>query len=324
MKYETREELEKALQAYVGKPPREARWAPDLVNEPMIRHWCEAMGDANPVYTDPEAAAKSLHGGIVAPPTMLQAWTLEGIAMAQGDRPPETDMDEIVALCRENGYPSVVATNCEQGYARYLRPGDRIAVTSTIESVSEQKATALGIGYFIEKKDVFRDQHGEEVGWMLFRILMFQSSQPQPAADEGASAASSVPTRMRPPTNHDNQWWWEQIGKGVLPIQKCSGCGALRHPPRPMCGACQSTEWEHVAASGRGHVYSFVVMHHPKFPGYEYPLVVGLIELEEGTRLVSNVVGCEPDAVRVGMPVQVSLEKVDDELTLPLFRPVDA
>jgi len=88
-----------------------------------------------------------------------------------------------------------------------------------------------------------------------------------------------------------------------------------------MCHKCQSVEWETQVAKGRGTVYSFTVMHHPKFPGFEYPFVAALIELEEGTRIVSNVVGCEASEVHIGMPVALSIEKVDDQMKLPLFRP---
>ncbi len=80
-------------------------------------------------------------------------------------------------------------------------------------------------------------------------------------------------------------------------------------------------EWDLVTASGKGTVYSYVVVHRPVIPGYEYPLVVAIVELEEGTRIVSNLVGIEPEKVEMGMPVQVSIEDVDDELKLPLFRP---
>jgi uncharacterized OB-fold protein len=88
-----------------------------------------------------------------------------------------------------------------------------------------------------------------------------------------------------------------------------------------MCPHCQSVEWDTVAASGRGTVYSFVVPHHPQVPAFEYPYVVALVELEEGTRLVSNVIDVDPADVSVGMPVEVRFVAVDDELTLPLFRP---
>jgi len=88
-----------------------------------------------------------------------------------------------------------------------------------------------------------------------------------------------------------------------------------------MCWKCQSLEWDYVVASGKGTVYSYVVVHRPPFPGYEYPLVVAVVELEEGTRIVSNLAGIEPADVKIGMPVKLSIESVDEELKLPLFRP---
>jgi uncharacterized OB-fold protein len=89
-----------------------------------------------------------------------------------------------------------------------------------------------------------------------------------------------------------------------------------------MCGECRSLEWETVESRGAGSVHSFVVIHHPQVPGYEYPLVCALIDLTEGTRFVSNVVGCDPKDVHVGMKVQARIEQVDPELKLPVFRPV--
>jgi uncharacterized OB-fold protein len=88
-----------------------------------------------------------------------------------------------------------------------------------------------------------------------------------------------------------------------------------------MCGKCQSLEWDSVRAAGRGVVYSYTILHHPKFPGFDFPVACGLIELEEGTRLVSNVIDCDPDDVHIGMAVELSIENVDDEMKLPLFRP---
>jgi uncharacterized OB-fold protein len=227
---------------------------------------------------------------------------------------------ELHSLLGENGYPSVVATDTEQGYTRYLRPGDRVSATTVIESISEQKATALGIGYFIETRTSFRDQHGEEVGWMTFRVLKFKPNQPPRAASE-AQAAPARPTRLRPVRAHDNAWWWEAVDAGRLLIQKCSGCGALRHPPRPMCGACQSLDWEGVESRGLGTVHSYTVLHHPPIPGYDFPLPVALIDLDEGTRIVSNVAGCAPDEVHIGMRVRCRIEEVDPGLKLPIFHP---
>jgi uncharacterized OB-fold protein len=316
-----KEEFEKQLQAFVGReigPPEEGG---DLVNEPMIRHWCEVLGDENPVYTDPDAAKSSLHEGIVAPPTMLQTWILGGFEMATPPGGPMNKQRELHALFNEEGFTGVVATNCDQGYDRYLKPGDQVSGTTVIETISDEKATALGIGYFIETRTTFVDQNGERVGWMVFRVLKFKpSQQPQAQASEG-SAAASTPVRLRPPRAHDNGWWWEKIDQGELHIQKCSECGTLRHPPRPMCGECQSIEWESIVSKGKGEVNSYVIMHHPPIPGYGFPIAVGLIDLEEGTRIISNVVGCELDEVHIGMKVALSIENVDDELKLPLFKP---
>lgn len=317
----SKEELEKKLATFVGVeigPPQEAL---EPVNESMIFHWCEVLGDNNPIYTDAEAAKKSVHKGIVAPPAMLQVWSMRGLEQYRGDAGPKDKQGELHALLTENGYAGVVATNCEQGYTRYLRPGDRIRARTVIESISEEKATALGTGYFINTRTTFTDQNDQEVGWMTFRVLKFKAEKKAEAAPAQAGGAPAKPKRMRPVLGHDNKWWWDLINQGILPIQRCKQCGTLRHPTRPMCWKCQSLEWDYVAASGRGTVYSYVVIHHPPFPGFEYPLVVGVIELEEGTRIVSNIVGIDPKEVKIGMPVKVSIENVDEELKLPLFRP---
>jgi uncharacterized OB-fold protein/acyl dehydratase len=315
--------LSERLQTFVGREIGAPDAARDAVNEAMIRQWCEALGDANPVYTDSTAATASVHAGIVAPPTMLQAWILPGMEMARPMAEQRQDLQKQLHLFLDaNGYSAVVATDCEQEYHRYLKPGDRVSATTVIESISPEKATALGIGFFINTRTTFRDQAGEIVGSMAFRVLKFKPHQ-QPAPVQSGAAAPAKPTRPRPPLGHDNAWWWEAIGKGVLPIQRCKDCGTLRHPPRPMCGKCQSTEWDSIEASGKGTVYSYVVLHHPQFPGFDYPLVAAVIDLAEGTRLVSNVVGVDPVAVRVGMPVQLSIEAVDENLKLPLFRPAE-
>ncbi len=136
------------------------------------------------------------------------------------------------------------------------------------------------------------------------------------------SNQTPAPQRMRPVIGHDNQEWWDRINAGELPIQRCKECGTLRHPPRPMCWKCQSLEHEHIASSGKGIVYSYVTIYKPQVPGYTYPLVAAVVELEEGTRVVSNLVGIEPADVKIGMPVQVSIEDADDSLKLPFFRPV--
>jgi len=151
---------------------------------------------------------------------------------------------------------------------------------------------------------------------------MSKSSKDEPRNTPASSGeAPAAAQRMRPVIGHDNKWWWDRINEGELPIQRCKGCGTLRHPPRPMCWKCQSLEWDHLAASGKGTIYSYVVVHRPPFPGYEYPLVVAVVELDEGTRIVSNLAGIDSQDVKIGMPVKLSIENVDEELKLPLFRP---
>jgi uncharacterized OB-fold protein/acyl dehydratase len=319
-----RDELEQKLAGYVGVqigPPEVGR---DPVNEAMIRQWCDAMGDRNPVYADADAARESVHGGLVAPPTMLQAWILPGLEMALGEDDPHDKQKELHRLLSEAGYSGVVATDCEQEYVRYLRPGDRISAVTVIEDISEQKATALGIGYFINTRTTFRDCDGDELGWMTFRVLKYQPAE-QPAAAKSDSAqappAPIAPTRLRPALGHDNAWWWEGLDRGEILIQRCAACQELRHPPRPMCPQCRSSDWGFVASTGIGTVYSYVVIHYPEVPGYEYPLVIAVVDLEEGTRLVANVAGCDWQSVEIGMPVQGFVEAVDDDLKLPMFRP---
>jgi len=300
------------LRAFEGRSVGPTEPADDPVNVPMIRHWVEAMGDANPVYLDDDAARATGRDGVVAPAVMLQVWSMKGLK-SQGPR-PATEQSNLLNLLDEAGFTSVVATNTEQEYVRELVPGDELSTTAFIEGVSEEKATGLGVGHFVTTRTEYRDQAGELVGSMMFRILKFKPRQ---------KAEAQMP-RPRPSTNLDNQFFFDGAKDGKLLIQKCSSCGALRHPPGPMCPACRSVEWETVEASGRGTVYSFVTNHYPQVPAFEYPLNVALIELEEGVRLISNVVGIPAEEVEIGLAVEVEFTAFDDELTLPQFRPVEA
>ncbi|MEM7410526.1 MAG: bifunctional MaoC family dehydratase N-terminal/OB-fold nucleic acid binding domain-containing protein [Myxococcota bacterium] len=304
--------LEEQLAPWLGRegPAEQAR---DAVNTPMVRHWCDAVGDDNPVYLDADFAAKSVHGECVAPPTMLQAWTMRGL------RPPAREggvepAGEVLRLLDEAGYTSVVATNCRQDYARYLRDGDRLSVTTQVASVSPEKKTALGIGRFVDELLVYRDAEGEEVARMTFRLLKFIP----PAAKPSAAALP----RPKPAQNTDNAFFWEGVAQGELRIQRCLDCGHLQHPPTPMCPKCQSLQRGFVVSSGRGEVYSFVVAHHPAIPPFAYPNAIVLVELEEGTRVVSNLVGVDPADITIGMPVEVEFTRVDEDLVLPLFHAV--
>jgi uncharacterized OB-fold protein len=127
--------------------------------------------------------------------------------------------------------------------------------------------------------------------------------------------------RVRPLITEDTAFFWAAVGRGVLAIQRCDGCGTLRHPPAPMCPHCQSLAWQAAPMSGRGRVHSFTVVHHPAVPPFVYPNAIALIELEEGVRLLSQLVGIAPADIALDLPVAVSFETVEDGLVLPLFRP---
>jgi uncharacterized OB-fold protein/acyl dehydratase len=219
--------------------------------------------------------------------------------------------DELLALLDEAGCTSVVATDCEQEYARPLRPGDEITYDSVIESVSERKTTRLGTGYFVTTRTDVR-AGGTLAGTHRFRILKYA-----PARSGGGTARG---TRPRPVVNRDNAGFWEGVRRHTLLIQRCTGCGTPRHPWLPGCNACGGPDWDTVEASGEGTVYSYVVMHHPPFPAFDPPYAVALVELAEGVRMIGNVVGVPYDKVRIGQPVRLEFRHCDDELVLPVWR----
>ncbi|QDX80165.1 DNA-binding protein [Denitratisoma sp. DHT3] len=321
---ETNIDVEAHVKAMVGREyGRVYAWDP--VNQPMIRQWCEAMGNKSVLYHDSAFAAQSVHGGQVAPPTMLQAWTLAGV---NGETPPGSSAVnpyEAVDFLTNNGFPVNVAVNAEQEYFRYLRLGESLCFTSMLESVSDLKKTALGTGYFVTNLMTFMTTEGEKVGTMRFRLFVYR---PHQAAD-GATAetqaeapAQPAPRRPHPGVSDDTRFFWDGLKQGRLLIQKCSACGQLRHPPAPCCPDCHSFAWETLPASGRGVIHSFVVVHHPQVAGIEAPNPVLLVELEEGTRLVAGLVGIERSEIRIGMPVQAEFLRVDEELVVPVFRPI--
>jgi len=412
------------LKAYEGRSTSAAGVGKDLVNEPMIRHWCEAVGDTNPAYRGPDA---------IAPPTMLQAWTMGGLS-GHADR--SGAYDELSGLLDGAGYTSIVATDCEQEYLRPLRPGDRITFDAVIESVSERKTTKLGAGHFITTRMDIR-ANGEPAGTHRFRVLKYapavrdprtaagipeaaegnpesgertlEAAEGNPESGERTPEAAQTPTsaaqspravgqpqasrrpagseqaararRPRPVVNRDNAGFWEGVAGHRLLIQRCTGCRTLRFPWLPGCNACGAPDWDTVEASGAGTVFSYVVMHHPPFPAFTVPepgadaaglheasphaaapqvadpqvadphlaaqqvadphaaatgphtvgpaprtptgpspYAVGLIELAEGVRIISNVVGVPYDKVRIGLPVRLAFLRVDEEWELPVFR----
>ena len=123
---------------------------------------------------------------------------------------------------------------------------------------------------------------------------------------------------VRPMMNRDSQFFWDGTAAGELRVQVCNACGAKRFPPGPACPECGAFKRGHVVASGRGTVFSHVVHRHPPVPGKELPIVIALIDLDEGVRMVGEVVGVEN--LEIGDRLRVDFNRVDDELTLPVWR----
>jgi acyl dehydratase len=176
------DELDHRLRSLVGRVlgASSGSLGPDPVNQPMIRHWAAAFEDDNPVYTDPVAAAGSRFGGVVAPPLMLQTWTMPtptitGMA-ERGGSPTEQSGESPITIFDEAGFTGTVASNSEFEFERYLRPGDTVSSTTQIESISERKETRLGPGYFVTWMTTYSDAEGAVVGRQRFRILKFNPS----------------------------------------------------------------------------------------------------------------------------------------------------
>jgi uncharacterized OB-fold protein len=134
---------------------------------------------------------------------------------------------------------------------------------------------------------------------------------------DGGSAA----TRPDPIVSRDSAFFWEAALRGELLGQACATCGELRHPPRPMCPRCHGVLRKEVRLSGRGVVYSWIIPRHPAPVGFAEAPIVALVELEEGIRIVSNVVGAAPGEVRQGLPVEVIFEPTRGGKAVPVFRP---
>jgi uncharacterized OB-fold protein len=121
-------------------------------------------------------------------------------------------------------------------------------------------------------------------------------------------------------TSPDTEFFWAGTAAGELRVQRCDGCGALRHPPGPRCPSCGAMTAGYAVAAGTGEVYSYVVHHHPPVPGKKLPVVIALVELPEGVRMTGELLGAGPDQVRIGLPVRAEFVRVDDALTLPAWR----
>jgi uncharacterized OB-fold protein len=125
---------------------------------------------------------------------------------------------------------------------------------------------------------------------------------------------------IRPMMGRDSQFFWDGTAAGELRIQKCNACGVLRFPPGPTCVECGKFDRGHVVSAGTGTVFSYVVHRYPPVPGKELPIVIALVDLDEGVRMVGEVVDVADDEIEIGMRLRVDYRRIDDELTLPIWR----
>ena len=126
-----------------------------------------------------------------------------------------------------------------------------------------------------------------------------------------------------PQVDWETRAYWEGAGRGELVLQRCGDCGVVQHRPRGLCVTCLSSEIEHFVASGRGEIYTFSIVRQNQMPGFRdhLPYVVAYVALEEGPQILSHVVGCDPESVTIGMPVQVEFVSTDEARGVPRFVP---
>jgi uncharacterized OB-fold protein/acyl dehydratase len=295
----TVEDIQKAAERVKAEGKSKPRVGRHPVNQPMVDHWLDAMGDKNPIYVDEEAAKAAGHPGVVAPPAMIQVWTMMGLG---GNRPDDDPLGKILGLFDDAGYIGVVATNCEQTYHRYLRPGEEVSVAAELTDVVGPKRTALGEGFFITQKITWQ-VGDEDVAEMMWRIMKFKPAE----SEAGAQVPDDLDadSMMRPASSRDTKFFWDGVNAHELRIQKRPD-GSLQHPPVPALWQDKETPIEYQVASGKGTVFSFVVHHAPKVPGRTLPFVIALVELEEGVRMLGELRDVDPAKVEIGMPVRAT------------------
>ena len=126
-----------------------------------------------------------------------------------------------------------------------------------------------------------------------------------------------------PTVSGETKPFWDYCRRGELLIQKCDRCGEYQFYPRGICANCWSNEIRWVTASGKGTVWTFTVTYQNRTPGFaeEVPYVLALVELDEGVRMFSNIVECDPLEVTIGMPVEVTFVRATDQFSIPYFKP---
>jgi uncharacterized OB-fold protein len=140
---------------------------------------------------------------------------------------------------------------------------------------------------------------------------------------EEESKTMAEAARAKPKPTPETQHFWDGTQAGELRLQRCDDCANVYFPPRPFCPGCGCRKVSVFRASGKGTLYSYVINHRPAAPGFTPPYAIAVVQLEEGPRLMSNIIDCPqtPEALELDMKLEVAFEKLDDKITLPQFRP---
>ena len=195
--------------------------------------------------------------------------------------------------------------------------GDRLTVSSVIESVSPEKHTGLGDGHFVTTRLEYTDQHGELVATMRFRILRFRPQTARPARPRPGPAP---PSGDHP--RHRLLLRGGAAGHAAHPALRGVRPASPPAPPGVRVVRVLRMGHRHLERA-RAPSTATSSCTTRRSPGFDYPLPIAVVELEEGTRLVADLIGVDPADVHIGMPVVAEMVAVDDELTIPMFRPVD-
>ncbi len=292
-------------------------WNP--VSRTQIWQWCSAMGDENPLYLDDEYRQQTEFDSATAPPTMMQMWSMRDVNGNYAPGSTEQNPFEIMSVLDELGYEGVMAVSYDQTFHRYLQEGDRPRHYSTIVKISDEKSTGVGKGFFITEHAEFMDQNDELFAEAYITYFKYLTPKKQPGSSKPSSGPMKI-QRVHPIENYDNEHYWQGLRDGKLLIQKCSNCGTLRHPPQPMCEQCQSLEWTTIESEGKGTIYTYTVMHYPEIPPFDYPNPIVLVELNEGVRIVSQLIDADPEQIAIGLPVEMEIKEVQEGMSLPLFK----
>jgi len=208
------------LESIVGRPPHQRAVARDAVTASAIRTWCDAMGERNPVYLDPAAARAAGHGDVIAPPAMLHVWTMPGL---EPDRPftagpaRDGDLDEVVrAKLAELGYAGTLAAAIDQEFLAPLPVGERLVAEDEYVTVSAEKQTHLGPGFFLTSRTTYTTTEGTTIGTLATTVFHF-APRPAGALEPPFAAPAQLPDRPLPAAA-TSLAAGEQCGPVVVPV----------------------------------------------------------------------------------------------------------